>query len=302
MLTVIVEKKRSQIAAKFTMAEEQCYTYEHMEKIAETIKSKTKHRPKVLIICGSGLSTLGDVVEDRELVDYKDIPDFPQSTVQGHQGRFVFGKLGGKVVVCMQGRFHPYEGYPLWKCAMPVRLMKLLGVEVLVVTNAAGGVNAGYKCGDIMLIKDQINFPGLAGRNPLNGRNDERWGPRFPAMNDAYCPKLRELAKKVADEMGAKDFFREGVYCMLGGPNFETVAEIRMLRVIGADACGMSTAHEVITAAHCGLRTVGLSLISNECVASYDTKEFANHAEVLEAGAKRRATLQTLVTKLIEKI
>lgn len=284
------------------MADEKCYSYEHMQKISELIASRTKHRPSVLIICGSGLGTLGDVVEDREVVDYADIPDFPQSTVQGHKGRFVFGELGGKIVVCMQGRFHPYEGYPLWKCAMPVRLMKLMGVKYLVVTNAAGGVNAQYKTGDIMLIKDFINFPGLAGINPLNGVNDERWGPRFPAMNDALCPTLRRHAHDIAVELGAKSFVREGVYCMLGGPCFETVAEIRMLRIIGADACGMSTCHEVITAAHCGLKTVGISLISNECVADYETTEFANHEEVLETAAQRRKVLQGLVTKLVSKM
>ncbi|XP_022649171.1 purine nucleoside phosphorylase-like [Varroa jacobsoni] len=278
---------------------EACYSYEHMKSISDNIASRTKHRPTILIICGSGLNTIAEVVKEQETVEYKDIPDFPQSTVVGHQGRFVFGKLGDKIIVCMQGRFHPYEGYPLWKCAMPVRLMKLMGVQFLVVTNAAGGVNANYKMGDIMIIKDHINLPGMAGLNPLNGYNDERWGPRFPAMNNAYCPKLRKLAKEVAAEVGAKDFIKEGVYCMQGGPNFETVAEIRMLRAIGADACGMSTCHEVITAAHCGIRTIGLSLISNECVADYDTTQFANHQEVLETGAKRKTVLQALVTKLI---
>jgi len=284
------------------MTDAQCYSYDHMKKIAEVIISKTKHRPTVLIICGSGLSSLGDVVEDREVVNYKDIPDFPLSTVKGHAGRFVFGKQGGKTVVCMQGRFHPYEGYPLWRCSMPVRLMKLIGVKYLIVTNAAGGVNPNFKTGDIMIIKDHINLLGLAGNNPLNGPNDEKWGPRFPAMNDSYCPKLRKLAKEIALEVGAKNFIREGVYCSLGGPNFETVAEIRMLRIVGGDACGMSTAHEVITAAHCGMKTLGLSLISNECVADYDVTVFANHEEVLETGEKRKKTLQDLVTKLISKM
>jgi len=273
-----------------------------MKKISEVIISKTKHRPTILIICGSGLSSLADVVEDREFVEYKDIPDFPLSTVQGHAGRFVFGKQAGRTVVCMQGRFHPYEGYPMWKCAMPVRLMKLIGVKYLIVTNAAGGVNPNYKTGDIMLIKDHINLVGMGGNNPLNGPNDEKWGPRFPAMNDAYCPKLRKLAKEIAVEIGAKNFIRDGVYCMYGGPNFETVAEIRLLRVVGGDAVGMSTAHEVITAAHCGMKTVGLSLISNECVAEYDVTQFANHEEVLETGEKRKKTLQDLVTRLVSKM
>ncbi|OQR74259.1 purine nucleoside phosphorylase-like [Tropilaelaps mercedesae] len=282
--------------------EEVCYSFQRMKNISDFIAARTKYRPTILIICGSGLSSLGDLVEEREVVEYNDIPDFPQITVQGHQGKFVFGRLGGKVVVCMQGRFHPYEGYPTWKCAMPVRLMKLIGVEILVVTNAAGGINTSYKMGDIMVIKDQINFPGLTGRNPLSGPNDERWGPRFPAMNDAYCPKLRQLVRQAALEVGAEALIREGVYCMLSGPNFETVAEVRMLRALGADACGMSTCHEVVTAVHCGLRTVGLSLISNECVTDYDTSQCISHNEVLETGAKRRTTLQALVTQLISKI
>ncbi|KAL1437284.1 hypothetical protein MTO96_001356 [Rhipicephalus appendiculatus] len=279
------------------------YSYEHIESIANFLLSKTEHRPTIGIICGSGLGSLADLIGGSKEFQYKDIPDFPVSTVPGHSGKLVLGNLEGKTVICMQGRFHPYEGYPLWKCAMPVRLMKLLGVKTLIVTNAAGGVNPNFKAGDIMIIRDHINFPGLGGDNPLKGRNDERWGPRFPAMSNAYDRDLRELAKKIAnEELSLWPFLREGVYCMLGGPNFESVAEINMLRVLGADACGMSTAHEVIVARHCGLRVFGLSLISNVCISNYDTHQVANHEEVLETGQKRKKDLEKLVRALIKKM
>lgn len=279
------------------------YSYEHIESIANFLLSKTEHRPAIGIICGSGLGSLADLLENSKQFQYKDIPDFPVSTVPGHSGKLVFGKLEGKTVMCMQGRFHAYEGYPLWKCAMPVRLMKLLGVKTLIVTNAAGGVNPNFKAGDIMIIKDQINFPGLGGDSPLKGRNDERWGPRFPPMSNAYDFKLRELAKKIANEqLGLWPHLREGVYCMVGGPNFESVAEINMLRVCGADACGMSTAHEVIVARHCGMRVFGMSLISNVCISDYDTEQVANHEEVLATGEARKKDLEKLVKALIKQM
>ncbi|XP_064467540.1 purine nucleoside phosphorylase-like isoform X2 [Ornithodoros turicata] len=282
---------------------EENYSYEHIESIANFLLSKTKHRPAIGIICGSGLGSLADLLQESEHFQYKDIPDFPVSTVVGHSGKLVFGKLEGKTVVCMQGRFHAYEGYPLWKCAMPVRLMKLIGVSTLIVTNAAGGVNPKFKAGDIMIIKDHINFPGLAGDNPLRGKNDERWGTRFPAMSNAYDPKLRQLARKIAtEELGMGSFIHEGVYTMLGGPNFESVAEVNMLRVLGADATGMSTAHEVIVARHCGMRVFGLSLISNECVACYDGCELANHEEVLAVGKARCKDMERLVKTMINRM
>lgn len=209
-------------------------------KIADFLKAKTKHRPSIGIICGSGLSSLADLLEEKDIIKYEDIPRFPRSTVKGHSGQLVFGKLSGKVVVCMQGRIHPYEGHPMWKCAMPVRLMKLCGASILVVTNAAGGLNPNLKTGDIMLIKDHINFPGLAGNHPLRGVNDDRWGPRFPNMNCAYDPQLLKLAREAALEVEAGNFLKEGVYCMLGGPSFETVAEVKMLRLLGADCAGES--------------------------------------------------------------
>ncbi|KAG1685954.1 Purine nucleoside phosphorylase [Nymphon striatum] len=278
------------------------YSYEQIEEISNFVQTKTKHRPKLAIICGSGLGHLANNVDEAETVPYEDIPNFPVSTVQGHAGKLVFGKIHGVTVVCMQGRFHVYEGYPLWKCAMPVRMMKLLGVNTLFVTNAAGGINSNFKVGDMMLIKDHINLPGFAGDNPLRGPNDERWGPRFPPMNNAYDPKLRKLAKDIGEQLGLKDIMHEGVYLMLGGPSFETVAEVRALKTLGADAVGMSTVHEVITAKHCGIRVFGMSLITNEAVMDYDTDAEPNHEEVLETTVRRKPDLTKFIMELVKQV
>lgn len=278
------------------------YSYESIQEMTQFLLKRTKHRPMVGIICGSGMGGLADMLEDKEMFAYSDIPNFPTSTVPGHKGRLIFGVLKGVPTVCMQGRFHVYEGYSLWKCAMPVRVMKLIGVQTLIVTNAAGGLNPDFSVGDVMLIKDHINFPGFAGDNPLRGRNDERWGPRFPAINNAYDQKLRNLARKIANELGFGSAVQEGVYAMVGGPSYETVSELRALRVLGADAVGMSTAHEVIAAKHCGLRVFGLSLITNMCVMDYDVERSANHAEVLETSERRKHDLEELVSRMVEKI
>lgn len=278
------------------------YTYESIQNMTSYLLKRTKHRPLVGVICGSGMGGLADMLEDKESFPYREIPGFPTSTVAGHKGRLVFGVLKGVVTVCMQGRFHVYEGYSLWKCAMPVRVMKLIGVKTLIVTNAAGGLNPNFHVGDIMIIKDHINFPGFAGDNPLRGRNDERWGPRFPAINNAYDRQLRNLTKEIAKDLGFSDFMQEGVYAMVGGPSYETVSELRALRTLGADAVGMSTAHEVIAAKHCGLRVFGLSLITNLAVMDYDVEKAANHSEVLETSARRKTDLEKLVTNLVAQI
>ncbi|MBN3325152.1 MAF1 polymerase, partial [Atractosteus spatula] len=203
---------------------------------AEWLLSHTAHRPKVGVICGSGLGALADALKSQDSFSYADIPHFPQSTVQGHAGRLVFGELGGKACVCMQGRFHMYEGHSLGKVTFPVRVFKLLGVETLIVTNAAGSLANSYKTGDIMIIKDHINVPGLAGLNPLIGPNDEKFGPRFPPMSGAYDKALRRMALDICKSRGYSQFVQEGVYCMVGGPNFETIAEARLLHKLGADA------------------------------------------------------------------
>jgi len=275
------------------------YTYDVMEQSAQYLLERTRHRPRIGIICGSGLGGLADLLKDRDVFPYEEIPNFPTSTVPGHAGRMVIGLLEGVPVICMQGRFHCYEGYPLWKCAMPVRVMKLVGVTHLVVTNAAGGLNPAYNVGDIMLLKDHINMQGFAGDSPLKGRNDERFGPRFPAMNNSYDLGLRQLAKDVAKEIGISDYIREGVYVMLGGPAYETVAELRLLRMLGVDAVGMSTVPEVIVARHCGMTVFAFSLITNECITEYDCDREANHEEVIETANKRQNDLKLLVTRMV---
>ncbi|XP_059924756.1 purine nucleoside phosphorylase 4a isoform X2 [Gadus macrocephalus] len=238
--------------------------HDDYQKTADWLLSQTKQRPLVGIICGSGLGLLADSLKNPELFPYADIPGFPQSTVQGHAGRLVFGEMKGRSCVCMQGRFHMYEGHSLGKTTFPVRVFKLLGVETLIVTNAAGSLADGYHPGDIMIIKDHVNIPGLAGLNPLTGPNDDKFGPRFPAMSSVYDKGLRCLAMDIVKQMGVAQFVHEGVYAMVGGPNFETVAEAKLLHRLGVDAVGMSTAPEVLVASHCGMRVFGLSLITNK--------------------------------------
>lgn len=281
----------------------QCsYSYEDYKETADWLLAHTEQRPEVAIVCGSGLGGLADLLDDKTAFPYEDIPRFPTSTVQGHAGRLVFGKLQGRECVCMQGRFHFYEGYDIHTVAYPVRVFSLLGVKTLVVTNAAGGLNAAYNVGDIMLIKDHINMPGFAGQNPLCGHNDKRFGERFPCMSDAYDRELRRLAEQTAKEQSCDSFLQEGVYCMLAGPTYETIAESRLLQKLGADAVGMSTVPEVVVARHCGLRVLGLSLITNKVVMDYDSEEKANHEEVLKTTEHRTKDLQRLVSNLITKI
>ncbi|CAB1353929.1 unnamed protein product [Coregonus sp. 'balchen'] len=268
-------------------------SYDDYQKTASWLLSQTQHRPKVAIICGSGLGMLADALKCQDSFPYSDIPGFPQSTVQGHAGRLVFGELKGKTCVCMQGRFHMYEGHSL---------CKLLGVETLIVTNAAGSLADNYQVGDIMIIKDHINFPGLAGLNPLNGPNDDKFGPRFPPMSGVYDKDLRKIAFDLCKSMGVSQFVQEGVYCMVGGPNFESIAEARLLHRLGVDAVGMSTAPEVVVATHCGMRVFGLSLITNKVVKSYDDTESVNHEAVLEVSKLRSQTLKMLVTELVSRM
>ncbi|KAG7468628.1 hypothetical protein MATL_G00145110 [Megalops atlanticus] len=283
-------------------ASECSYTYEEYKETADWLLERCKVRPTVAIICGSGLGGLADLLENRTVIPYEKIPRFPQSTVHGHMGQLVFGELNGKQCVCMKGRFHFYEGYSIAKVTYPVRVFYLLGVKTLIVTNAAGGLNPKFNVGDIMLIKDHINLPGFAGQNPLCGQNDERFGVRFPCMSDAYDREMFRLAQETAAELGCASFLQQGVYCMLAGPTFETIAECKMLQTLGADAVGMSTVPEVIVARHCGLRVFGLSLITNKAVMDYASEERANHEEVLETTRMRAMDLQRLVSNLLAKI
>lgn len=278
------------------------YTYESLQETVQYIRKQVPFAPEFGIICGSGLGSLADCLDDRIEIPYSTIPHFPQSTVKGHVGSLVFGHFSGIPTVCMKGRFHYYEGYPLWKCCMPIRVMKLLGVTHLFVTNAAGGLNPKFRVGDIMLVKDHINIMGFAGNNPLQGPNDERFGPRFPPMNQAYNRRVLGLAREVSQDMKIEDKIHEGVYTCLGGPNFETVAELNMLKMLGADAVGMSTVHEVITANHCNMTVFAFSLVTNECVVELDDQAEPSHEEVIDVGTQREGLLKEFVTRMIKKV
>jgi len=257
-------------------------TREHYREAADTIRRWTRHQPQIGIILGSGLNPLADEVEAANRIAYADIPHFPPTSVAGHVGQMVIGRLAGRDVLIMQGRAHAYEGISLQHAALPVRVMHELGIGTLIGTNAAGGLNPAWRAGDLMLITDHIGLSAMIGHNPLWGPNDDSLGPRFPAMSKAYDPALRRLAVKVAAELGIE--LRQGVYCGLAGPAFETPAEVRFLRLIGADACGMSTVPEVMVACHLGMRVLGFSGISNVAIDSLDADEAANHEEVLAAG------------------
>lgn len=262
---------------------------------ARYIKSKAKHKPSIGLILGSGLGVLADEIEEAVKIKYEEIPDFPVSTVEGHAGQLVIGTLGNIQVVAMQGRFHFYEGYSLDKVTFPVRVMKELGVDTLIVTNAAGGVNESFRPGDLMIISDHINYMGT---NPLIGPNDAALGVRFPDMSAAYDKDLRRLAKQTAEEMNIS--VQEGVYTAVSGPSYETPAEVRFLRTIGSDAVGMSTVPEVIVARHSGLRVLGVSCISNAAAGILDQP--LSHDEVMEVTEKVKADFLRLIKTVVAKI
>lgn len=234
------------------------YTVEFFQKSADFLRSKVTIKPKVAIVLGSCLGNLSDLIEEQVVIDYQEIPNFLLSTVESHAGKLIFGKLAGREVVCMSGRFHYYEGYDFEQLVIPVRVFKLLGVETIILTNAAGGINESFAVGDIMLIQDHIK---LMGASPMRGPNISELGPRFFDVSDMYTKALQEVARQAAKECGVA--LREGVYVYTTGPQFETPAEIRAYRLLGADAVGMSTVTEALTAAHCGMKVLGLSLISN---------------------------------------
>jgi len=269
------------------------FSRSHFEDATATIRERTKLELKIGLILGSGLNSLADAVEDSVVIPYGEIPHFPVSTVEGHSGRLVIGRLEGQPVVVMQGRAHYYEGYSMAEITFPVRMMQVLGVKALIVTNAAGGLNLGFQVGDVMLVTDHINMIGMGGLNPLRGSNLDEFGPRFPDLSGAYDVHLQALARQAAAK--AKAPLREGVYVCLAGPNFETPAEIRFLRLIGADAVGMSTAPEVIIARHGGMRVLGLSGISNIASGEDAPPTKATHDEVLEAGQVLAPRLEAII-------
>ena len=269
-------------------------TLEQIDQAADEVRKRTSHKPRVGIILGSGLNDLADSVQRADVIPYADLPNWPISTVHGHAGRLVIGELEGQTVFIMQGRIHFYEGYGLSQITLPVRVMQRLGLEIMIVTNAAGGVNPDFTPGDVMLITDNLNLMGMTGMNPLIGPNLDEIGPRFPDMSQAYDRKLMEIARRAASQTGIT--LREGVYCGLSGPSFEGPSDLRFLHMIGADAVGMSTVPEVIVARHGGLRVLGFSGISNK--ANLDGSTVTTHEEVIEAGK----TIAPKVEKIIRGV
>lgn len=255
-------------------------TLEQIKEVAAEVRSRLSVAPRVGMILGSGLNTLADSVENAQIIPFRELPHWPLSTVMGHSGRLVVGSLEGQPVFVMQGRVHYYEGYSMAQVTLPVRVMQMLKIEILVVTNAAGGINPDFVPGDVMLITDHLNLAGMAGLNPLIGPNLDEIGPRFPDMSQAYDRLLLDLARAAAKQADVP--LREGVYAGLSGPSFETPADLRFLRVAGADAVGMSTVPEVTVARHGGMRVLGFSGISNK--ANLDGSTITTHEEVMEAG------------------
>lgn len=259
------------------------------------IRSKTDLEPEIGLILGSGLGDYAEYIEEPVFVPYSELPGFPVSTVPGHEGRFVIGRCKGRTVIAMQGRVHFYEGYSQRQITMPVRIMKLLGVKKLVVTNAAGGVNRIFAPGTLMLISDHINYSGM---NPLIGENMDEFGVRFPDMTHVYPAALREKTKRIAAEQGIK--LEEGVYMMFSGPSYETPAEIRMAAILGADAVGMSTVPEAIVASQCGIDVLGISCISN--YAAGILNQPLTHKEVMDTTNAVKDTFRMLIDLILEKV
>lgn len=269
-----------------------------IEQAADAIRARIDITPEVGIILGSGLGDFADSVESSVIIPTSQLPCWPQSTVHGHKGRLVIGKLEGRNILVLQGRTHYYEGYSMGEITLPVRVMKTLGCDKMIVTNAAGALNPDFEPGDLMLIKDHINLIGMGGANPLQGPNLDEFGVRFPDMSRPYDKELLDLAREACEEVEMS--YQEGVYVSIAGPSFETPAEIRFLLGIGADAVGMSTVPEVITARHCGLRVLGVSGISNK--ANIDGDTITTHEEVLEAGRVLVPKLTALIQGVLRKL
>ena len=272
-------------------------TLAQIDEVCAIINQRISIKPEYAIILGSGLGSLADSVINPQVISSTELPNWPQSTVQGHSGRLVFGELETKPVMVLQGRVHYYEGYPMDQVVLPVRVMQRLGIKTLIVTNAAGAINPDFIPGDLMLITDHIGLIGMAGLNPLRGPNIDEFGPRFPDMSQPYDRNLGNLARKIAHDQ--KLDLREGVYVCLSGPSFESPADLRFLRTIGADAVGMSTVPEVIIARHGGMRVIGISGISNK--ANLDGNTMTTHEEVLNAGTIIVPKLVKLIKELLRR-
>ncbi len=266
-----------------------------MNKSIDYIKEKIKNQPEIGIVLGSGLGDFADAIEDKIEIPYTEIPGFPVSTVNGHDGKLIFGKINSKEVCVMKGRIHYYEGYDIKEVVYPIEVLAGLGIKTLILTNAAGGVNTDFEPADLMIINDHIN---LMGKNPLIGPNDEDLGPRFPDMTDLYNKDLIEVAEKSAKKLGID--IKEGVYMYFTGPSYETAAEVRMARILGADAVGMSTVPEAIIARHRGLKILGISTITNMSTGILDTP--LDHTEVVEVGQEVAGKFKELLKEIIEEI
>ncbi len=274
------------------------FTLKQLDDVADVVRSRINIEPRIAMILGSGLGGLADEVENKTVVPYGELPNWPTSTVIGHEGALVVGQLESQNVVVMQGRVHYYEGYNMQQITLPVRVMQRLGVEILIVTNAAGAVNPDFSPGDLMLITDHLNLIGMAGPNPLRGPNLDELGVRFPDMSQAYDRKLAQAAREVA--ASGNIGLQEGVYVGLAGPSFETPADLRFLKAIGVDAVGMSTVPETIIAVHGGTRVLGISGISNK--ANLDGNTVTTHEEVLDAGKEIVPKLTNLVRGVLQQI
>jgi purine-nucleoside phosphorylase len=271
------------------------FSINQFDEAVAAVRERTKRQPRIAMILGSGLSGIADAVVGADIIPYSEVPHFGASTVVGHSGRLLFGELHSKSVMIMQGRVHFYEGYGMAQVTLPIRVMHRLGIEMMIVTNAAGGVNPDFQAGDVMLITDHLNFLGMMGSNPLMGPNYDELGPRFPDMSQAYDRSLADLARQAAAEAGM--LLREGVYAGLSGPSFESPADLRFLRLAGADAVGMSTVPEVIVARHGGLRVLGFSGISNK--ANLDGSTPTTHEEVIESGKTIGPKVERLIAGVL---
>lgn len=274
---------------------EQKYNYEYLKKSADYILSKIDFKPEIAFVLGSALGSLSEEIENPIVIEYEEIPNFLISTVESHAGQLILGKLNGKNVVCMSGRFHYYEGYDFEELVIPIRVFHLLGVKTVILTNAAGAVNPSYTPGEIMIIRDHIK---LMGASPLRGPNVEEFGPRFIDMTETYTRELRDLAKRSAEKINMK--INEGVYYFTPGPQLETASEVNALRILGADAVGMSTVTEAITAVHCGMKVLGLALMTN--MAAGVIEKPISSEEVYEIGRQSSQKFKELLREIIKEI
>jgi len=277
---------------------DQFITLFEIDQLAQNVLQRINIKPRIGLILGSGLGSLAQAVANPTVIPYGELPNWPVSTVIGHEGSLVIGKFQNQNVIVMQGRVHYYEGYSMDQVTLPVRVMQRLGVEIIIVTNAAGAVNPQFEPGDLMLITDHLNMIGMAGPNPLRGPNLDEFGPRFPDMSQAYDREFAQIARKVAED--EKILLREGVYIGLAGPSFETPADLRFLKAIGVDAVGMSTVPEVTVARHGGLRVLGISGISNK--ANLDGNTITTHEEVLEAGKIMVPKFITIIKGFLDRL